>query len=106
MTPKEILDALNSALDPIKTTGRPTGPDAPSYLPNAVIIVVTAFLYIAGIVLILAILYGGLQYITSAGDEAKATKGRQSIVYGVIGTTIVVLSFATIKIIRDLVGSV
>lgn len=105
MNPSEILDALNGAFAPYHVANPAATGDAPSYIPKLIELTVSLLLYVAGIVLIIAIIYGGILYITSAGDEAKATKGRQALLYGVIGTTIVVLSFVMIYIIRSLLSA-
>lgn len=103
---QEILNTLYAAFEPIKTADplAVNAATAPSYIPPIFEMTINIMLYVAGIVLIIAILYGGLLYITSAGDEAKATKGKQAIVYGIIGTVIVLLSFVMIRIIKDLIG--
>lgn len=102
MNPSDILDALNSAFKPYNVTNSTVTSAGQSYIPKLLELTVSLMLYLAGIVLIIAILYGGILYITSAGDEAKATKGRQALTYGVIGTVIVLLSFTMIYIIRKL----
>ena len=99
------LNNLSKLLTPIKVTQDPTATGSTSFLPAIVFFIITILLYIAGIVLLGAILYGGFLYISSAGDEAKATKGRNSILYGIIGAVIVMLSFVIIKIIQQVVSS-
>lgn len=47
---------------------------------------------IAGIVCVVFVLYGGVGYMTSAGDPNKLQKAKQSIIYAVIGLIIVALA--------------
>ncbi len=93
-------DALFKIFTPIKPN-----PSHGSYIPDIFLLVINILLYVAGIALIIAILYGGILYITSAGDETKAAKGRASIINGVIGTIIVLLAIVIVSAVRRIFGS-
>ncbi len=47
---------------------------------------------------ILFIVVGGFRYITSAGNEEVAGKGRQTLVNAVIGLVIVILAYTIVRI--------
>ncbi|MBQ3352766.1 hypothetical protein IJG89_00210 [Candidatus Saccharibacteria bacterium] len=47
---------------------------------------------IAGIVAAIFVVYGGISYITSAGDPGKAEQAKKTILYAVIGLVIVALA--------------
>jgi len=96
--------AVVKLFEPIHVKQGPLDPNSPSYIPTIFFLVVYTLLTVAGIALTLAILYGGMIYITSAGDEAKAAKGRASIINGVIGAIIVLLSVAIIRAIQKIIG--
>ena len=49
---------------------------------------------ILGIVCVVIIIIGGIQYMTSSGDASKVKKAKDTILYGVIGMIICVLAFA------------
>ena len=55
-------------------------------------LIVAAFveilLRIGGLLAIVFVIYGGIQYITSQGDPGKTTQARQTIINAVIGLTI------------------
>jgi hypothetical protein len=53
---------------------------------------VNALIFFAGIIIVLAILYGSIKYITSTGDEAEAKKAKQIIVYAIIGLLVIGIS--------------
>jgi hypothetical protein len=74
-------------------------------LDNILFTVINIMLYIGGIAAILAILYGGIMYITSGGDEAKAAKGRASAINGVIGMVIILLSWAIMAAVGRIVNA-
>lgn len=49
---------------------------------------------IAGIVAVVFIIIGGVQYITASGDTGKVVKAKNTIMYSVIGLVIVILAAA------------
>ncbi len=53
-----------------------------------------------GVVAIGAIIYGGVTYVTSAGDPGKAKKARDIIVYSVVGLVVTLLAFAIVNFIN------
>ena len=68
--------------------------------------IVSSVVGILGVVAVIIIVYGGIQYITSAGDSAKLKKAKDTILYGVIGLIICVLAFAITQfIIRAINGT-
>ncbi|MDR3642334.1 MAG: pilin [Candidatus Doudnabacteria bacterium] len=68
-------------------------------------LVITMLLYIAGAIAIVFVIVGGYQYITSAGNEEAAEKGKQNVVNAIIGIVIIVLSFVIINVISNYVAS-
>lgn len=58
-------------------------------------------LALAAIVAVLFLIYGGFLYITSAGDQTQATKGKGTIVNAIIGLVIVVLSYMVIQVVYN-----
>ena len=54
---------------------------------------------------IIGVLNGIIGYMTSAGDAGKVKKAKDTILYGVIGLIIVVLSFAIVNfVISNVIG--
>ena len=47
-----------------------------------------------GLVCVIIIIIGGINYMTSSGDAGKVKKAKDTILYGVIGMVICVLAFA------------
>ncbi len=70
---------------------------------NAVNNVVNLFSWVVGVAAVFAVIYGGFQYVLSTGDPAKATKGRNTILYALAGLIIVGLAQVIVKFV---VGSV
>lgn len=61
-------------------------------------IILAAIGLIVGLLAFFGIVVGGIQYITSGGDSAKAEKAKKTIIYSVIGIILTVLAY-TITII-------
>ncbi len=80
-------EGLYQKLSPIKD------PSGAITIGSLIETIINIILYVAGIVAVIYLLYAGIAYITSAGDEAKATKARQGIINAVIGIIIILLAF-------------
>ena len=58
-----------------------------------------------GIVAVIVIIIGGINYMTSAGDASKVKKAKDTILYGIIGLIICVLAFAIVNfVIKNIIG--
>lgn len=54
---------------------------------------------IIGIVAVVMIILGGFNMMTSAGDPGKVKKGKDTILYGIIGLVIAILAFAIVNFV-------
>lgn len=61
------------------------------------------FVGVAGIVAVIFLIYGGVMYITSAGDASKLTTAKRAILYSLIGLAIVGLSEAILAFVVNTV---
>src|SRR3989344_7920221 len=87
-------------IDPPPGSQFATGPNALGTLfSNAILI----FLIIAGLIALIYLLWGALDWITSGGDKEKLVKARNKITNAIIGLIII---FAGIVIFNVLVGIV
>jgi hypothetical protein len=50
--------------------------------------------FIAGVIAVVMIIFGGISYVTSAGDAGKVTKAKNTLVYSIAGLVIVLVAFA------------
>ena len=86
-------------------TGVNTVGDDQNTLVNSVQGIINAIIAVLGIVAVLVIILGGVQYMTSSGDSAKVKKAKDTILYGVIGLIICVLAFAIVNfVIMNIIG--
>ena len=52
------------------------------------------FLIICGLVAVLSLIYGGVLYVTAAGEAEKAEKGKKTIIGSIVGIIIIMLSYS------------
>lgn len=50
-----------------------------------------------GLIAVIIVIYGGVQYVTAAGEQEKTDKGKKAITYATIGLLIVMGSFAFVN---------
>lgn len=54
---------------------------------------------LVGVIAVVVIIIGGISFITSQGDAPKVTKARNTILYGIVGMVIAILSFAIVNFV-------
>lgn len=62
--------------------------------------VITWVLSFAAAIAVLFLIFGGLQYVTSAGNKDRIEKAKQTILYAVIGLIVIALSFVIVTFIN------
>ena len=72
-------------------------------LPGIFNTIVNWALGIAFFIAVIFLIYGGFLYITSAGNEESATKGKNAVVYALIGIIIIVLSYVIVRVVYQFV---
>ena len=73
--------------------------DANEVFSNTVINIINAVLGVIGLVAVVFVVYGGFLYLTSAGDSAKVKKGKETLMYALIGLVIVGLAYAIVNFV-------
>jgi len=68
-------------------------------LASAIKAALPAVFMMAGIVAVIVIIIGGVSYMLSRGDSQKVQKGKNTILYGIIGLVVVLLSFAIVSFV-------
>lgn len=92
---KDILTkfATKNGVVDINTVNNGSGDD----LGNAIIPIINGVIGILGLVCVVVMIIGGINYMTSAGAADKVKKGKDTILYGLIGLVICVLAFALVN---------
>ena len=67
--------------------------------------IINAVIGVIGIISVVVIILGGVTYATSQGDPAKVKKGKDTILYGVIGLVVALLAFAIVNFVLTALGS-
>lgn len=63
--------------------------------------IISILLYIAGIVAVIMVIYGGYVYMTARGSEDQAKSGRKTLVNALIGLVIVIVSFGVVQALTN-----
>jgi len=63
--------------------------------------VISTIIYIIGIIAVIMIIIGGIHYATSQGDAAKVKKGKDTILYGIIGLVVAILAYAIVNFVLE-----
>ena len=66
------------------------GTDALTIVKN----ILTAAFVVVGVLGVVAVVYGGVQYIISHGDPGKVKNAKDALLYGIIGIFVALAAFA------------
>ena len=85
--------AVSGAIDP---------GDKPDIVPGGslrglVLTIVNYFLGFLGLLAVIMIIYGGVTYVTSAGNDEAVGNAKKIIMYALIGIIIILLSFVVVN---------
>lgn len=61
-------------------------------------------LYAVGIVSVVMLIYGGLRYVLSGGDNKKVTDAKNTILYAIIGLIIAILAYAIVNFVINAIA--
>jgi|GEM_PF-956011 len=70
-------------------------------VPTVIGRVINAFLLIVGSIFLLVVIYGGFMWMTAAGNEAKVKKGRQTLMWSVLGIIVIFLAWMIVGFIFE-----
>ena len=74
-------------------------------LPGFIINILNGIIAVSGLVAVIFVVIGGVNYMTSAGDTGKLEKAKKTILYACIGMAVTVLSFAIVNFtITNIIG--
>jgi hypothetical protein len=63
-------------------------------------VIKTVFAF-TGILALVQFIYGGLLWLTSAGNQEKITKGKNTLLWAVLGIVIVFMSYALVRFVIE-----
>ena len=79
--------------------------DGNNSVTGLILIVINWMLALAGLVAVLFLIIGGFWFITSAGNEETAEKGKSTVINAIIGIVVIVLSYVIVTVISNLVSN-
>lgn len=86
---------------PENIPGKDKGPEAADVVVEDIIQVV---LFVAGALAVIMLVYGGIQYIMSAGNSSKIEQAKKTIIYSVVGIIVVIISWAVVAFVTGVFG--
>ncbi len=61
--------------------------------------ITSILLFIVGAVAVVMLIFGGIRYIVSGGDQANVTAAKNTILYAIIGIIVALLAYAAVKFV-------
>ncbi|MCR4752919.1 MAG: pilin [Candidatus Saccharibacteria bacterium] len=89
----------NAPTDPAKQVTQVDG--GGTNLQATVNNVLSVVFTLVGVIAVIVIIIGGVYYITSNGDAEKIKKGKNTIMYGIIGLIVTLLAFAIVSFVLN-----
>ena len=97
---------MGNTEDYLKSTDGDAGKEEGSYvdshkndLMETVKIIINVVIGLVGVIAVAMIIMGGITFTTSQGDAQKVTKGKNTLLYGVIGLVVAILAFAIVNFV-------
>lgn len=66
---------------------------------DTILTVINYALVLSGTITVLFLIVGGFWYLTSAGNEEQAEKGKKTLINSVIGLVVIILAFTIVRIV-------
>lgn len=97
------LILLASSIGTARAANKWTAPQQPSGVPvsfdTAILNMTNWILGFVASIAVLVIIWGGVNYLTSAGNESQAENGKNTIKYGIMGLVICGIAYALVTVI-------
>ena len=74
-------------------------PETAEELPNTLQNLVSVIIGILGAIALITLIFGAIQYMTAYGDSSKIKKGRDMLIYSIVGLVICILAFAIVNFV-------
>ncbi len=92
---------VDKGLDKIKAPFGTQGLNESKDVNQLIIKIINIMLQVSFGIALIFVIIGGYMYITAAGNEEQAGKGRKTIVYAVIGIVIITMSYTIVRIVQN-----
>ena len=61
--------------------------------------IVNVLLFLIGVISVIMLIYGGIQYTLSSGDSGKVNNAKNTILYAIVGLIVAILSYAIVNFV-------
>lgn len=61
--------------------------------------IVNVLLFLVGAIAVIMLIFGGIRYVTSGGDQNSVTAAKNTIMYAIIGIIVAVLAYAVVNFV-------
>lgn len=82
-----------------------SGDAAKDDLSNAIINILRGVIGAAGLIAVVAIIIGAINYTTSSGDASKLKKAKDTIIYALVGLIIAALAFGLVNMVAGWINN-
>ena len=105
LTPVMALTVAGDTTSAFSSWGANCAPagGVPTDIRQAIMNVTNWILGFVAIIATLVVIYGGVQYLTAAGNDEKVEAGKKTISYGVIGIVICGLAYAIVIVVSTVI---
>ena len=67
--------------------------------------IINLMLFIVGVLAIFMMIYGGIRYVLSGGDNNKVKDAKNTILYAIVGLIVAILGYAIVNWVVSVVGA-
>lgn len=61
--------------------------------------IVNVLLFLVGAIAVIMLIFGGIRYVTSGGDQNSVTAAKNTIMYAIIGIIVAILAYAVVNFV-------
>lgn len=104
LTPRASFGAIDFS-DQVRGMGKKIyGTENPADIKDTIANLIRIVLGFVGIIFLLLIIWGGLQWMLSGGNEQKIEDAKKRIVHATIGLTVIVMAYAIASFVVSSLG--
>lgn len=63
--------------------------------------ITSIMLFVVGAVAVIMLIFGGIRYVVSGGDQNSVTAAKNTILYAIIGIIVAMLAYAAVSFVTD-----
>ncbi len=95
MTSSVFADAKSKILDGAGATGQTGG----TTVESGITTITNILLFLIGAIAVIAIIIGGIRYVTSNGDASQTKSAKDTILYAVVGLIVAIVAYAIVQFV-------